>query len=175
VLAVAVHHLRPRHEEEPAFDNTDNSDSTQIGVPLLYTWRFCQAEMAAQSTKLEPPWHQDSRHINQLSVCARRLERMSDSEGEDGRPSRSNRGGGGRAGVVSALQALQAPPGSQCLVRVWELRARDLLALDRGGTSDPYAIVSLCGASFTTRVVRANVNPRFSLSDDFRFVSWCGG
>ena len=60
------------------------------------------------------------------------------------------------------------PPPLEGVVRVSVVRARNLKAMDRGGTSDPYAIVTLGSApkntKARTRVVAKDLSPYWNAS-----------
>lgn len=55
-----------------------------------------------------------------------------------------------------------APADSGLLINVVILRARNLAAKDRGGTSDPYLVLSLGEAKHITHAVNKSLNPEWN-------------
>ncbi|KAI9772994.1 MAG: hypothetical protein M1839_002264 [Geoglossum umbratile] len=56
---------------------------------------------------------------------------------------------------------------STLVLKTTATRARNLAAMDRGGTSDPYLVVSLGDCRFVTHAVNKTLNPEWNVSFDF--------
>ncbi|KAI9767754.1 MAG: hypothetical protein M1840_005435 [Geoglossum simile] len=57
--------------------------------------------------------------------------------------------------------------GSLANIYLGWMQARNLAAMDRGGTSDPYLVVSLGDCRFVTHAVNKTLNPEWNVSFDF--------
>ncbi|KAF8322600.1 hypothetical protein DL93DRAFT_2071453 [Clavulina sp. PMI_390] len=74
-------------------------------------------------------------------------------------------GGGSRSGIKTPRT--QPNPGENPVVilRAQVISCRDLVARDKGGTSDPYVVVSLARRSFSTPWLKKTLNPDFEAKD----------
>ncbi|KAK9236646.1 phosphatidylserine decarboxylase-domain-containing protein [Lipomyces kononenkoae] len=55
-----------------------------------------------------------------------------------------------------------APPEPTLILKIYVLKAKDLAALDRGGTSDPYGVIVLDDFKATTQAIHKTLNPEWN-------------
>ncbi|KAL8672367.1 MAG: hypothetical protein Q9168_003163 [Polycauliona sp. 1 TL-2023] len=79
----------------------------------------------------------------------------------------SGKNGSDAQDTSRATSPMRAPPdGRGLLLKTTVLRARNLAAADKNGTSDPFLVVTLGGAKESTPIISKTLNPEWNVSFD---------
>ncbi|KAK7204113.1 phosphatidylserine decarboxylase-like protein [Myxozyma melibiosi] len=79
-----------------------------------------------------------------------------------GRGLRSRNGSRNASPAGSRSSSPRPPSESSLILKIYIIKAKDLAALDRGGTSDPYVVITLDDFKATTQAISKTLNPEWN-------------